>query len=298
MSRPAVREATIHGHTLCYRIAGTGPVLMLVHGIAGSADTWDEIIPALARTHTVIAPDLPGHGASSKPPGDYSIGALANTLRDLLVYLGHDKATVVGHSLGGGVAMQYAYQFPERCERLVLVSSGGLGRDVVFILRAAALPGADLFINVTARVACLAGIPLKRVVGDRVGPDVREVARGYASLADAETRAAFLSTLRAVIGTDGQRVDASNRLYMASEMPTLIIWGARDPIIPVEHGRRAHEAMPGSRLRIFEEAGHLPYVDHPEEFVSALLAFIDENPPAHFTAADWADLLRRGTAAA
>lgn len=296
---PAIHneEAVIHGHAICYRTAGSGPAILLVHGIAGRAENWDPIIPALAREHTVIAPDLPGHGLSGKPPGDYSIGALASAMRDLLVYLGHERATVIGHSLGGGVAMQYAYMFPERCERLVLMSSGGLGPDVSPILRAAALPGADLFLTLTAGAATAVGAPVGRALG-RIGlrpsPDVAEVARGFASLADAETRMAFLSTLRAVIGTKGQRVDASNRLYLAAEMPTLIVWGADDPIIPAHHGERAHAAMPGSRLRVFEGAGHMPHFDAPTAIAEALLEFIEGTEPANVTPERWRELLMAG----
>jgi pimeloyl-ACP methyl ester carboxylesterase len=292
-----IKTAVLHGHEVSYRVAGEGPALLLVHGIAGRADNWDPVIPALARTHTVIAPDLPGHGLSGKPSGDYSIGALASAMRDLLVYLGHDGATVVGHSLGGGVAMQFAYMFPERCDRLVLVSSGGLGQDVNFILRAAALPGADLFLTLTAGLANKLGSGVGRAfgaVGFRPAPDVAEVARGFASLADRETRLAFLSTLRSVIGTDGQRVDASNRLYLAADMPTLIMWGELDPIIPAFHGERAHAAMPGSRLKIFAGAGHMPHIDHPNEFIHTLLEFIEQTEASDITAERWGEILRTG----
>ena len=299
---PTIRteEAVIHGHAICYRTAGEGPAILLVHGIAGRAENWDPIIPALAREHTVIAPDLPGHGLSGKPPGDYSIGALASAMRDLLVYLGHDRATVMGHSLGGGVAMQYAYMFPERCARLVLISSGGLGPDVSLILRAAALPGADLFLTLTAGAACKVGAPVGRmlgVVGLRPNADVAEVARGFASLADAETRMAFLSTLRSVVGTNGQRVDASNRLYLAAEMPTLILWGADDPIIPAHHGERAHAAMPGSELIVLENAGHMPQFDDPMAVAGALLEFMETTEPANVTPERWRELLMAGATA-
>jgi pimeloyl-ACP methyl ester carboxylesterase len=290
-------EAVIHGHAICYRTAGQGPAILLVHGIAGRAENWDPIIPLLAREHTVIAPDLPGHGLSGKPPGDYSIGALASAMRDLLVFLGHERATVMGHSLGGGVAMQFAYMFPERCSRLVLISSGGLGQDVSLILRAAALPGADLFLTLTAGAADWIGPGLGKVLkrtGLRPSADIAEVARGFASLSDAETRMAFLSTLRSVIGTNGQRVDASNRLYLASEMPTLIVWGEDDPIIPSHHGERAHEAMPGSRLKLFRGAGHMPHFDHPGEVGAVLLDFIDSTEPANVTPERWREILVAG----
>src|SRR5438105_1742084 len=126
---------TIHGHQVAYRAAGDGPPVLLIHGIAGASTTWAHVLPLLARNQTVVAPDLLGHGESAKPRGDYSLGAYASGIRDLMAALGHDRATIVGHSLGGGVAMQFAYQFPERCERLVLVASGGLGKEVSPLLK-------------------------------------------------------------------------------------------------------------------------------------------------------------------
>ncbi len=277
-------ETRLHGRTISYLTAGEGPVLLLVHGIASDSDAWRASLPLLARRARVIAPDLPGHGASGKAPGDYSLGSLASSLRDLLVKLGHERATLVGHSLGGGIAMQFVYQFPEMVERLVLVSSGGLGRDVSLVLRAAALPGADLFIGATAGVGRVAGGALGRglsAVGLRPSADVAEVARGYASLSDPERRTAFLSALRTVIGTGGQRLAAGDRLYLAEALPVLIVWGARDPIIPVKHGEDAHEAILGSRLEVFEGVGHLPQLEAPIHFVAAVERFLAETEPAH-----------------
>jgi pimeloyl-ACP methyl ester carboxylesterase len=288
------KTVTIHGRSVNYAEAGEGPVLLLIHGIAGTCENWSEVIEPLARHHTVIAPDLPGHGASIGG-GDYSIAGLASGLRDLLHALGHDRATVVGHSLGGGVAMQFGYQFPEMVERLVLVSSGGLGPEVSLVLRAAALPGADLFIASTAQVGQRVGSVVSRglgMVGLRPGPDLAEVGRGYASLSDPERRAGFLSTLRAVVGTRGQRLDASDRLYLAEAVPTLIIWGARDPIIPVHHGEDAHRAIPGSRLEVFEDVGHLPQLEAPGRFIAALERFLQETEPAEFDPDEWRKRLR------
>src|SRR2546423_4144938 len=212
----------IHGHDVAYRAAGAGPVVLLVHGIAGSSATWSRVMPALAEHHTVIAPDLLGHGESAKPRGDYSLGAYASGIRDLLLALGHERATVVGHSLGGGVAMQFSYQFPERTERLALVSSGGLGEEVHLLLRAATLPGSEFVLPLLASRPLLdAGEWVSRTlgrVGLRVGPDVAEMARGYASLADRDTRAAFVHTLRSIVDPRGQRVSARDRLYLASEL--------------------------------------------------------------------------------
>jgi pimeloyl-ACP methyl ester carboxylesterase len=274
----------IHGHDVAYRVAGSGPPLLLVHGMAGSASTWRHVMPELARDHTVIAPDLPGHGRSAKGPGDYSLGSLASNLRDLLVALGHERVTIVGQSLGGGVAMQFAYQYPERCDRLVLVSSGGLGQEVHLLLRAMSFPGAEYVLA----LGCAA--PL-RDAGNKVGellgrvglrpqPLVEEMWRAYASLADGETRQAFVRTLRSVVDAGGQCVSATDRLYLTSVMPTLVVWGDADRIIPVSHAYAAHEAMPGSRLEIFPGAGHFPHCEAPARFVEVLRTFVRETRPA------------------
>jgi pimeloyl-ACP methyl ester carboxylesterase len=279
------RELNLHGHSVTFKTAGTrGPVIVLIHGITSSSQTWDDVIPLLARDHRIVAPDLMGHGKSAKPRGDYSLGAYATGVRDVMTALGHRRYTVVGHSLGGGVAMQLAYQFPARVERLVLVSSGGLGRDVHLLLRAASLPGSEWVLPLlSAGFVRDAGIAVGRAlaaVGLKLGPDLQEITRGFGSLADHEARAAFVHTVRSVIDPTGQRVDARDRLYLSQEMPSLIVWGERDPIIPAEHGRGAHELMPGSRLELFEDAGHFPYLDEPNRFADLLSDFIRDTKPA------------------
>jgi pimeloyl-ACP methyl ester carboxylesterase len=291
-----LNEIILHGHHVFYRSAGSGPVIVMVHGITSTSATWANVLPYLAEHFTVIAPDLLGHGDSAKPRGDYSLGAYASGIRDLLVALGHGRATFVGHSLGGGVAMQLAYQFPEHCERLVLVSSGGLGRDINPLLRAASLPGSEIVLPLLVNEQLIgavrvAGRMLGRI-GLRVHTDVGEVLRGHASLSDGATRAAFLHTLRAIVDLRGQRVDASDRLYLAQALPFLIVWGDRDPIIPVEHARTAHRLVPGSRLELFPGAGHFPHLDDPLRFVRLLTDFMTTTEPAHVPAARWGDLLR------
>jgi pimeloyl-ACP methyl ester carboxylesterase len=286
----AVHEVTLHGHRVSYRTAGSGPVVLLVHGIAGTSEQWAGVAPVLAENFTVVAPDLLGHGQSAKPQGDYSLGAYAVSLRDLLVVLGHRRATVVGHSLGGGIAMQFAYEYPVFAERLVVVSSGGLGREVHPILRAATLPGAELVLPWLVHERVLgAGGAVGQVLsrlGLHAGPDIAEMARGYASLCDAEARAAFLRTVRAVIDYSGQTVSAADRLYLTSLLPTLIVWGRRDPLIPAAHGEFAHGEMPGSRLEIFEEAGHFPHLDEPVLFAGVLREFLEDTEPSEFEFSD------------
>jgi pimeloyl-ACP methyl ester carboxylesterase len=281
----AEHEIRLHGHTVCYRTAGdSGPLVLLIHGITGHGAAWDPVTARLAADHRVLVPDLLGHGTSAKPRGDYSLGAHAAGLRDLMVALGEPSATVVGHSLGGGIAMQFSYQFPERVDRLVLVSSGGLGREVNVLLRAAALPGAEHVLPAIAAPWLVSiGTTLARGldrIGLRVGNDLAGMGEGLSSLRTREAREAFVATVRAVIDTGGQRVNASDRLYLAAEVPTLLLWGARDPMIPVEHGYAAHEAMPGSRLEVFEQAGHFPFQDEPELFADVLGDFIAGTEPA------------------
>jgi pimeloyl-ACP methyl ester carboxylesterase len=281
---PQIRQITLHSHRVSYRTAGDGDsVVLLIHGITGSAAQWDQVVPLLAERYTVVAPDLLGHGQSDKPRGDYSLGAYAASVRDLLVALGHRRATVVGHSLGGGVAMQFSYEYPSFAERLVLVSSGGLGPEVHAILRAATLPGSELVLPVIAHES-LHGIggavagALGRL-GLRIGPDLVEMFRGYGSLADAGARMAFIHTLRAVLDITGQRVSATDRLYLAELLPSLVIWGDRDPLIPVAHAHSAHEALPNNRLEIFGGAGHFPQLYDPVRFAYTLIDFVETTEP-------------------
>jgi len=287
---------------MAYVTGGDGPPLLLVHGIGGDWRTWEPVLEDLARHHRVVAPDLPGHGTSAKGAGDYSLGALASALRDLCGALGIARATVVGHSLGGGIAMQFSYQFPERCERLVLVASGGLGPDVGLPLRLATLPGSTLVLSVAAPAArSVIGLAAQtgRILHLRATPDIEFYARTIAALGDADTRAAFLGTLRGVVGARGQLVDARDRLYLARHMPTLIIWGERDAMLPASHGRAAHEAMPGSRLEVFEHAGHVPQLDDPGRFVAVLEDFVTATEPSTHSDERWTELLRaRGEGAA
>jgi pimeloyl-ACP methyl ester carboxylesterase len=269
---------------------------LLIHGIAGSSRTWEQVIPLLAREHTVLAPDLVGHGESAKPAGDYSLGAQASTLRDLLSVLGIERVTVVGQSFGGGVAMQFSYQFPEHCDRLVLVGSGGLGREVSWLLRLLTIPGVEFVLPVVTpgfvRDRGNDLVSFLHKAGFRHARGV-EMWRAYASLSELESRRAFVRTLRGVVDPGGQSVNAMDRLYLAARMPTLIVWGDRDTIIPVSHARAAHEAIPGSRLEIIEGAGHFPHVEEPLRFVELLSEFIDSTQPNRVTAEELRALLRR-----
>ena len=300
--KPQKRVVRLHGHRLVYWIGGDEPAagkpaLLLVHGIAGSSATWREVLPGLAEHYTVVAPDLLGHGESDKPRHDYSLGAYANVVRDLMIALGIDRATVVGHSLGGGVAMQLAYQHPDSCERLVLVSSGGLGPEISWIFRALTVPGAEylmpvIFPSFVRNAGNALGKKLHRI-GLRA-PHLEQEWQAYAGLTEAENRHAFVRTLRSVIDMRGQAVSAHDRLYLASRLPTLIVWGGRDRIIPAEHGAAAHEAIPASRLVIFERAGHFPHTEEPDRFVEALTEFVESTEPMHLDELEWRAALTAG----
>jgi pimeloyl-ACP methyl ester carboxylesterase len=294
----ASEQVQLHGQPVTYHRMGEGPALVLIHGITSSSRTWRSVMGALAERHTVIAPDLLGHGRSAKPRGDYSLGAYASGVRDLMAVLEVPRATVVGHSLGGGIAMQFAYQFPDRLERLVLVDTGGLGNEVSMALRAATLPGAEwvmpLLFHQRLRSTGVALGGLLGKVGLRANANVRGIAEGLESLGNAEARRAFVHTARSVIDPAGQRVDARDRLYLSSEVPTLLIWGDSDPIIPVRHGIRAHDLMPHSRLEIFPQAGHFPFNDDPDRFVRVLTDFIATTEPAQLDEDRIARLLRQG----
>ena len=294
MDEFALTHVVIHGHEVRYRRGGKGEVVLLIHGLAGSSHTWRAVQPELAATHDVIAPDMLGHGESAKPMGDYSLGAFASVLRDFLAVLDVPSATIVGHSFGGGVAMQLAYQHPELCDRLVLVGSGGLGREVSWLLRVCTLPGAEhLMPLIFPRMVAEGGNEMGRAMKS-VGlktPRLNEMWRSYASLAGTADRKAFVRTIRGVIEPGGQTVNALDRLYLAAHLPTMIVWGEHDDIIPVKHAYNAHNAIPGSRLEILEGVGHFPHAEAPELFLEVLTDFLDTTKAGPTAGATLHDLI-------
>ncbi len=289
-------EIVLHGRRAVYRVAGDGPAVVLVHGMLNSSSHWHEVARSLAASHTVLAPDLIGHGDSAAPRGDYSLGAHAAAIRDVMAAVGIERATIVGHSLGGGVAMQFFYQFPQRVERLALVSSGGLGREVSPLLRTAALPGVSPLLSLTINPRLLGAI---RAAGTEMrergmghGAYLQAMARALRPLQSPGAREAFLQTLRSVIDVRGQRVSATDRLYLLESLPTLIVWGERDNTIPIEHGRRAHAAIPGSVFRTLPGVAHFPNLEDPDGLAAALLEFMASTEPASVEATeDWGAIL-------
>jgi pimeloyl-ACP methyl ester carboxylesterase len=288
-------QVELHGHPVIYRTAGSGPPVVLIHGMVNSSHHWREVALRLADRYTVVAPDLIGHGESATPRGDYSLGAHAAVIRDLLTAIGVGSATFVGHSLGGGVAMQFFWQFPQRVERLALVSSGGLGREVSPLLRSAALPGASAALRVVAGRRSLAA--LGRIAaaldarGSATGVYVQAVARALRPLERPGAREAFLQTLRSVIDLQGQHVSATDRLYLLGPVPTLLVWGERDNTIPLQHGRSAHEAIPHSRFETLPRAAHFPHLEDPEGLARVIRDFIATTEPCRLDDADWSELI-------
>jgi pimeloyl-ACP methyl ester carboxylesterase len=297
---PTLEYRTIHGYRRAFRVAGTGPAILLIHGIGDNSTTWQTVQSKLAQRFTVIAPDLLGHGKSDKPRADYSVAAYANGMRDLLSVLDIERVTVIGHSLGGGVAMQFAYQFPQLVERLILVGAGGVTKDVNIALRIASVPMGS---EALALLRLPLVLPTLQVLGrlggalfgsTGVGRDLPDVVRILNDLPEPTASSAFARTLRAVVDWRGQVVTMLDRCYLTESVPVQLIWGSRDSVIPVEHARMAHSAMPGSQLEVFEGSGHFPFHDDPDRFVELVEKFIDSTEPAVYDPDVLRNLLRTG----
>ncbi|GEP34286.1 hydrolase [Nocardioides szechwanensis] len=293
-----VQFLTIHGHRRAFVKVGQGPAVLLLHGLGCDHTTWEPVIDTLAKRYTVIAPDLLGHGMSDKPRADYSVGGYANGMRDLLTVLGIDKVTVVGHSFGGGVAMQFAYQFPERTERMMLVGSGGLGPEVSPFIRAITTPGYHQLMGVLTlpgvRHLGVAGMRALAGTGWKATRDLDEVAEIYDSFKDPHARAAIRHVVRAVVDWKGQIVTMADRAYLTDEMPMAVVWGRDDRVIPVRHASNAAALAPKARIEVIPNAGHFPHRDHPQRFAKILHEFIRSSQPASYSRAKWRGLLRNG----
>jgi len=293
-----IQYTTVHGYRRAFRYAGSGPALLLLHGIGDSSDTWEPVIEELAQHYTVIAPDLLGHGRSDRPRADYSIAAYACGMRDLISVLDLDRVTVLGHSLGGGIAMQFAYQFPERCERLVLVGTGGVGPKTHKLLHMVATPGVETMLPLLrvpgVKQVGSVGLRMLHWLDTDLGRDSDDLMRIFDALPDSPARSAFLRTLRAAVDRRGQVITMLDRCYLAEGMPTLLIWGERDAIIPVDQASLVHEAMPGSRLELFADSGHFPHHTESERFLAVLHDFMGSTEPANYSPAQWRTLLRTG----
>lgn len=268
----------LNGTHLSYgAIPGPGIPLLLVHGVGSSIDSWGDVPERLgAAGRSVIAVDLLGHGGSGAGNGDFSLGAHASCIRDLLDHLSIERVHLVGHSLGGGVSMQFNYQFPERVESLTLISSGGLGAEVGARLRAATLPGSEIVLRVAASRPVVRSMTWLsqafRIAGRTPAALSPRTIAKLQRLQNAESLAALLATLRSVVGPQGQRVSALGRLHQLDPERVLIIWGDADPMLPVQHGHDASDLLPGSRLVIVPGATHDPHTDDPALITAELLA--------------------------
>jgi pimeloyl-ACP methyl ester carboxylesterase len=293
-----VQHLTVHGHRRAYIRAGEGPALVLLHGIGASSATWSALIPMLTERFTVIAPDLLGHGDSDAPRADYSVAAYACGIRDLLALLGVERATVIGHSLGGAIAAQLTYQYPELVERLVLEAAGGVARELHPALRLAALPGAEqvlpLLNNPLGRRMTRLALRALRGAGNGLSTDAHEVLDTLNAMTTAGKRAAFCRTLRASCDLSGQAASLLEYCYLAETVPTMIVWGECDPVLPVAHAHAASVAMPAARLELFPGTGHFPHRADPVRFLQVLTDFMTSTPAAEHCAGAWRERLRRG----
>ncbi|MFI7545061.1 alpha/beta fold hydrolase [Actinoplanes sp. NPDC049599] len=289
-------RARIGRRYVAYTTAGQGEPLLLVHGLGSTRQTWNGILDSLATTHTVVAPDLPGHGESDPPAGDYSLGAYAVGLRNLLIALGLRSTTLVGHSLGGGIALQFAFHFPERTNRLALIGSGGLGPQLTPMLRFSTLPGAK------AVVALLARFPepftrrfleyvTRAVPAFLAHPDAGPVAEDLHRLTNAGHRRTFVRTARNVINWRGQTVSATETLAFLTDLPVLLAWGTDDRVIPPQHHHTVAGLLTGPQLAEVAGAGHYPHLTASEEIAAAVLKFLAMTEPFRYTEARWRELL-------
>ena len=277
------REIAVAGLPAHYLVAGEGPPLLLLHGDGESAHDWRRVLPGLARTHRVVAPDLPGFGGSAKPPGDYSPASFARFAAALLDALEIERATVVGNSLGGLVALRLALAEPGRVSALVLAASAGLGRAVSPLISSLTWPVyGELAIawartplgarqRAQGRGTLLFGRP-ERVPDDWVAEQARLARRpGFLEAA--------LTALRATTGPTGQRDVVLDRLPSLT-MPTLVVWGERDRVFPLQQAREAVARLPHGRLALLPDCGHLPPVECPDAFLAAVAEFLEAETPA------------------
>jgi pimeloyl-ACP methyl ester carboxylesterase len=263
---------------VAYRyLPGAGDPVLLVHGVGADQTTWERIpLELQAAGRSVITIDLLGHGHSGAGGTDFGLPAHAALVRDLLDHLAIARVHLVGHSVGGGVSMQFAAESPERVSSLTLISSGGLGREVSPSLRAALLPGTASSIGIMTHPTVTR--PMRQIIRflDRRGISSRDFSErtvdALERLQDDGRRTAFLGTLRGVVGLSGQRLSVLDHLEVLDPKRLLVIWGDSDPMVPVDHGRRLHALLPGSRLVVIPGAGHEPYIDEPQLIVSEVLA--------------------------
>lgn len=265
----------VFGRQVAVLVDGSGDPVVLLHGLGGTSETWQQTIDCLDGSLLTVAIDLIGHGRSARDRGDYSITANAVIVRGVLDQLGIDRALLVGHSYGGGVALAEAVIFPEKVAGLALVASGGLGSEASPVLRAMSLP----FVGELASLAIhpwLVGridATFDRLssLGFRERSELRQMRQTLRSLSDMAARGSFLDTLRGVVNVQGQLVNGAERLDQIGDIPVLVVWGDRDPMLPISHADVVAAALPHARVEIFEGAGHFPHAQDPGRLANLLI---------------------------
>lgn len=280
MKNPEDRYVKVGETNTRYWVTGQGSPLLLIHGLGASCDYWRYNIRAFSQGYQVYALDLPGFGRSDKRIDDYSLHFAGEFVAAFLDAQGVDRASLVGNSLGGAVSLQFAVQHPHRLEKLVLVSSGGLGRELPLSFRLLTIPllGESMAwawgTRVGTRLTLRSIVYDPQVIKDEFVNEMAELAR----LPGAKEM--LLSVARTGINLRGQNMKLLEPLLRRVpeiEAPTLIIWGAQDPIIPVAHAHIAHQMIRNSRLHIFDRCGHMPQIEKPEEFNRLVLEFLGSN---------------------
>ena len=263
-------------NTRYWQAGDKGSAVVLVHGLGGFIENWERNIDELARRHRVYVVDLPGFGRSDKPLVR-DLMVLVPFLAGFLDALGIKKATLVGNSLGGGLVLYFALEHPDRVEKLVLVDNAGMGRDVIADFKLCSLPFiGELLIRPSVKSTAALW---RKIVYDpsSLKPETLELSYRLASGPGAKK--ALLSTLRAGINLFGQKDELTRQLlsrFKDLKSPVLVVWGNDDRIIPVAHARIALENIPGARLELFDNCGHMPMFECPDKFNRLVLDFLAE----------------------
>ncbi len=272
------RFVTVCNFQMSYLTGGQGEPVVLLHGLGADNSTWRKVLPELARHFTVYALDMFGCGQSDKPLIEYTVEAMAHYVRLFMDAVSIKQAHLIGHSLGGGIAMQTLYFSPERVQRVVLIDSGGLGRDVHWLLRMTTLPGAHRIIGMLtdprSRLLELLGKMEEYEVRPLNAEFESEIPVTMGRLRDPDVRRSFLRMLRAVGSLSGQTVSALSRLPERADRQFLLIWGERDRIIPAAHGRAAATLLPNAHLVVIPNCFHQPHIEYPLQFLQLTLDFL------------------------
>lgn len=277
----------VFGRQVAVQVDGSGDPIVFLHGLGSTSESWQSTIDCLGGSMLTIAIDLAGHGRSARDRGDYSITANAVLVRGVLDRLGIDQALIVGHSYGGGVALAEAVIFPEKVAGLALVASGGLGPEAAFVLRVMSLPfvGEIASLAIHPWLVSRLDATLDRLssFGFREPSELRQTRQTLRSLSDLAARGTFLDTLRGVVNVRGQQVNGAERLDRVGDIPVLVVWGDRDPMLPSSHADVVGRAIPHARIEIFAGAGHFPHAQDPDRLAGLLVDVATSafRPPLH-----------------